>query len=66
MNKTLISMLVCPVCKGKLELKSNELICYVDKLAFSMENNGSIININPEQARLLTAHEINDRDNKKI
>ena len=36
MNKKILSLLVCPVCKGDLEFKSkdNELICHTDKLAY--------------------------------
>lgn len=36
MNKKLMSILVCPVCKGKLEYvkKQNEMICHYDALAF--------------------------------
>lgn len=60
MNKALTSMLVCPICKGKLEQKSNELICYADKLAFSIEGN-TIIHINQKDARELTDSEIINR-----
>ena len=36
MNKKLMQILVCPVCKGKLEYvkKQNEMICHHDELAF--------------------------------
>ncbi len=59
MNKALLNMLVCPICKGNLEYRAEELICYIDKLAFSIEN--SVININQEQARELTLEDIKNR-----
>jgi hypothetical protein len=36
MDKKLIAMLACPVCKGDLKLDSerNELVCYGDGMAF--------------------------------
>ena len=36
MNKKILALLVCPVCKGDLEFKSNdnELICHKDNLAY--------------------------------
>ena len=36
MNKKLMQLLVCPVCKGKLEYvkKKNEMICRRDGLAY--------------------------------
>ena len=49
-------MLVCPICKGKLEQAANELICYMDKLAFKIDTN--VIHINEDQARELTSAEI--------
>jgi uncharacterized protein YbaR (Trm112 family) len=55
-------MLVCPICKGKLEQVSNELICYVDKLAFRIDTN--VVNINEDQAREITSAEINNRKTK--
>ena len=35
-NKKLLSILVCPVCKGELEYlaKDDELICHQDNLAY--------------------------------
>jgi uncharacterized protein YbaR (Trm112 family) len=62
MNKILINMLVCPICKGKLEQVSNELICYIDKLAFKIDIN--VVHINEEQAREITPTEINNRKSK--
>lgn len=36
MDKKLIAMLACPVCKGdlKLDKERNELVCYGDGMAF--------------------------------
>jgi uncharacterized protein YbaR (Trm112 family) len=42
MDKQLLEMLVCPLCKGPLELKrheaTQELICYADRLAFPIRD----------------------------
>ena len=40
MDKKLLEILVCPKCKGKLELdkKANELICQNDALAFPIRD----------------------------
>lgn len=37
MDKKKLSMLVCPLCKGPLELKPTELWCYFDKLAYPIQ-----------------------------
>ncbi|MCK5002735.1 MAG: Trm112 family protein [Gammaproteobacteria bacterium] len=36
MNKKLMHILVCPICKGKLEYikKQNEMICQKDAMAY--------------------------------
>ncbi|MFA5959250.1 MAG: Trm112 family protein [Tatlockia sp.] len=34
MDKRLLDILVCPLCKGKLVYKDNELICRFDRLAY--------------------------------
>ncbi len=34
MDKKLLEILVCPLCKGKLLLKKKELICRFDRLAY--------------------------------
>lgn len=36
MNKYLLDILVCPICKGKLiyQKSQNELICLFDRLAY--------------------------------
>jgi uncharacterized protein YbaR (Trm112 family) len=42
MDNRLLEMLVCPLCKGPLELKryeaAQELICYADRLAFPVRD----------------------------
>ena len=38
MDKTLLSILVCPVCKGKVQHKGNELICPLDRMAFPIRD----------------------------
>ncbi len=34
MDKKLLAILVCPLCKGQLLLKKKELICRFDRLAY--------------------------------
>lgn len=38
MDKKLLELLVCPLCKGKLILKKQELICRFDRLAFPVRD----------------------------
>ncbi|HID46715.1 MAG TPA: Trm112 family protein [Chromatiaceae bacterium] len=40
MDKKLLDILVCPICKGKLIYKKSaqELICKVDRLAFPIRD----------------------------
>lgn len=40
MDKKLLDILVCPLCKGKLELDeaANELVCKFDKLAYPIRD----------------------------
>lgn len=38
MDKRLLEILVCPLCKGKLLLKQNELICRFDRLAYPIRD----------------------------
>ena len=38
MDKRLLEILVCPLCKGKLLLKENELICRFDRLAYPIRD----------------------------
>lgn len=40
MDKKLLDILVCPLCKGKLEYNDtdNELVCKFDKLAYPVRD----------------------------
>jgi uncharacterized protein YbaR (Trm112 family) len=40
MNKNLLDILVCPICKGKLRFdrEANELICKADRLAYPIRD----------------------------
>jgi len=40
MDKRLLDILVCPICKGKLiyQKSANELICRADRLAFPIRD----------------------------
>jgi uncharacterized protein len=40
MNKKLLDILVCPICKGKLRFdrKAGELICKADRLAYPIRD----------------------------
>lgn len=38
MDKHLLDILVCPLCKGKLLLKEEELICRFDRLAYPIRD----------------------------
>lgn len=57
MDKKLLDILVCPICKGKLVYKADaeELICKVDRLAFPIRD-GIPVMLQPE-ARELPADE---------
>ena len=41
MDKKLLAILVCPICKGNLDYNKNsdELVCRVHKLAFPVRDN---------------------------
>ena len=45
MNKKFLNILVCPICKGKLEYrkKQSELICDHDRLAFPIRKGVPIL-----------------------
>ena len=40
MNKKLLEILVCPICKGKLgyDKAANELLCRVERIAFPIRD----------------------------
>lgn len=55
MDKRLLGLLVCPLCKGQLILKNNELICAFDRIAYPIRD-GIPIMLEPE-GRLITLEE---------
>lgn len=57
MDKKLLEILVCPVCKGKLVYlkKQDELICKADRLAFPVRDGIPVML--QEEARELPADE---------
>lgn len=38
MDKKLLALLVCPLCKGQLIMKKKELICRFDRLAYPLRD----------------------------
>ncbi|MFY7697346.1 MAG: Trm112 family protein [Legionella sp.] len=55
MDKKLISILVCPVCKGALLFKEDELICRADRLAYPIRDGIPVML--EQEARLITLEE---------
>ena len=57
MDKNLLDILVCPVCKGPLVYKKEamELICKADRLAFPIRDGMPVML--EEEARVLPADE---------
>jgi uncharacterized protein YbaR (Trm112 family) len=57
MDKKLLDILVCPICKGKLIYKKSqqELVCKVDRLAFPIRD--SIPVMLEQEARQLAPDE---------
>ena len=57
MDKKLLSLLVCPVCKStlKLDKEKNELVCRADALAFPIDEGMPVML--QEKARALTTDE---------
>ena len=57
MDKRLLDILVCPICKGQLiyHKAANELICRVDRLAFPIRDDIPVMledearELNPEE-----------------
>lgn len=50
-DKTLLSMLVCPKCKGPLEQVGDELICKKSQLAYPIQDGIPVLLV--EEAREL-------------
>lgn len=58
MDKRLLNILVCPLCKSQLHLDAdkNELICKADRLAYPIRDDIPVMLV--EEARSLTPEEI--------
>jgi len=52
MNKKLLSIIVCPQCKGKLRFqrKTKEFICDTDALAFPVRNGFPVLLVSDARA----------------
>jgi uncharacterized protein len=61
MDRRLLGLLVCPLCKGELTYRknANELICYADALAFPVRDGIPVML--EEEARELTPEEREQR-----
>ena len=55
MDKKLLDILVCPLCKGNLLLKKKELICMFDRLAYPIRD--AIPVLLEQEARLISLEE---------
>lgn len=55
MDKRLLEILVCPLCKGKLIIKKEELICRFDRLAFPVRDDIPVML--EQEARVITLEE---------
>ena len=55
MDKHLLEILVCPLCKGKLLYHANELICLFDRLAYPIRDKIPVML--EHEARMLTLDE---------
>ena len=58
MDKKLLDILVCPVCKGKLvfDKQAQELICKADRLAFPIKDGIPVML--EDEARELSAEDV--------
>jgi len=54
-DKKIVDILVCPLCKGKLLHKHQELICRFDRLAYPIRDGIPVML--EQEARLLTLDE---------
>ncbi len=55
MDRKLIDILVCPLCKGKLLFKKEELICRFDRLAFPIRDDIPVML--EQEARVISLEE---------
>ncbi len=64
MDKKLLTIIACPLCKGELvfDREANELICYPDSLAYPVRDEIPIMLQN--EARPLTPEEKANRKKK--
>lgn len=57
MDKRLLDLLVCPICKGPLRVvgsgETAELICRIDRLAYAIREDIPVML--PDEARVLSA-----------
>ena len=62
MDKKLIALLACPVCKGELKLdrEKNELVCFADAMAFPIREGIPVMLA--VEARTLTTDERLEKD----
>jgi len=58
MDKRLLEILVCPLCKSPLHLNAakNELICKADRLAYPIRDDVPVMLV--DEARALSADEV--------
>jgi uncharacterized protein YbaR (Trm112 family) len=58
MDKRLLNILVCPLCKSPLHLNAekHELICKADRLAYPIRNDVPVMLV--EEARSMSADEL--------
>lgn len=58
MNRKLLDILVCPICKGPLHYHKddNELVCKADRLAYPIRDDIPVML--EDEARKLTAEEV--------
>lgn len=61
MDKKLLAILACPICKGKIHFnqQAQELICYADALAFPIRDEIPVML--ESEARYLSAEEKENR-----
>ena len=58
MDKRLLDILVCPLCKSQLQLDTNksELICKADRLAYPIRDDVPVMLV--DEARTLSSDEL--------
>jgi uncharacterized protein YbaR (Trm112 family) len=58
MNRKLLDILVCPICKGPLQYRKeqNELVCKADRLAYPIRDDIPVML--EDEARRLSSDEI--------